>query len=60
MAQANKYRVGGRGGGATDDEMQIDDMSRERQVPSLMPTGDEMFRLLKSMDMSYKTEMVFY
>jgi len=32
MAQANKYRVGGRGGGATDDEMQIDDMSRERQV----------------------------
>lgn len=25
-----------------------------------MPTGDEMFRLLKAMDLSYKTEMIFY
>lgn len=25
-----------------------------------MPTGDEMFRLLKALDLSYKTEMIFY
>ena len=25
-----------------------------------MPTGDEMFRLLKALDLTYKTEMIFY
>jgi len=25
-----------------------------------MPTGDELFRLLKSLDLIYKTEMIFY
>ena len=49
----------GQKGRVIDDEMQIDDASNSQQSPTLMPTGDEMFRLLKALDLSYKTEMIF-
>ena len=45
--------------GVADDERDIDEPSSDSQQATMMPTGDEMFRILKSLDLTYKTEMIF-